>query len=222
MEELLDRQILEGYLITVLVLYPATSLDCFPDIFLPHLISAQTVIPVIAFITFITFIALGLHAGVLVSYPPVSVLNVRNKPVSSIISGQEPIEINHRCVRPIPLFSRVMRIIHTRSDIFLPKFVGRLAVPAVFAVNSILAVFAVLAVNSIPALQIEEEMGEIHGAGIVYEFLFHSFYPKLVSRHPVLSWQALHSLLTTRADRHSHLKRVAGGCHRNSQEHHNQ
>ena len=139
-----------------------------------------------------------------------------------------------------------MRIIHTRSDIFLPKFVGRLAVPAVFAVNSIptvfavlavnsiLAVFAVLAVNSIPtvfavlavnsipALQIEEEMGEIHGAGIVYEFLFHSFYPKLVSRHPVLSRQALHSLLTMRADRHSHLKRVAGGCHRNSQEHHNQ
>ena len=127
-----------------------------------------------------------------------------------------------------------MRIIHTRSDIFLPKFVGRLAVPAVFAVNSILAVFAVLAVNSIPTvfavlavnsiptLQIEEEMGEIHGAGIVYEFLFHSFYPKLVSRHPVLSRQALHSLLTTRADRHSHLKRVAGGCHRNSQEHHNQ
>ena len=219
MEELLDRQILEGYLITVLVLYPATSLDCFPDIFLPHLISAQAVIPVIAFIT---FIALGPHAGVLVSYPPVSVLNVRNKPISSIISGQEPIEINHRCVRPIPLFSRVMRIIHTRSDIFLPKFVGRLAVPAVFAVNSILAVFAVLAVNSIPALQIEEEMGEIHGAGIVYEFLFHSFYPKLVSRHPVLSRQALHSLLTTRADRHSHLKRVAGGCHRNSQEHHNQ
>ena len=133
-------------------------------------ISGITFVALVTFISGITFVALvtfGFDSGVMISNPPVSILDIWDKSIRAIVSRKEPIEIHHRCLGFIPLTSRIVRIIDSGSYIFLPKFVGGFAVRAVNTIGTILAIFAVLAVNAILAFKIKEKMTNVNRAGIV-------------------------------------------------------
>ena len=136
-------------------------------------ISGITFVALVTFISGITFVALvtfGFDSGVMISNPPVSILDIWDKSIRAIVSRKEPIEIHHRCLGFIPLTSRIVRIIDSGSDIFLPKFVGGFAVRAVNTIGTILAIFAVLTVltvNAILAFKIKEKMTNVNRAGIV-------------------------------------------------------
>ena len=133
-------------------------------------ISFITLITFISGITFVALVTFGFDSGVMISNPPVSILDIWDKSIRAIVSRKEPIEIHHRCLGFIPLTSRIVRIIDSGSDIFLPKFVGGFAVRAVNTIGTILAIFAVLTVltvNAILAFKIKEKMTNVNRAGIV-------------------------------------------------------
>ncbi len=130
-------------------------------------ISFITLITFISGITFVALVTFGFDSGVMISNPPVSILDIWDKSIRAIVSRKEPIEIHHRCLGFIPLTSRIVRIIDSGSYIFLPKFVGGFAVRAVNTIGTILAIFAVLTVNAILAFKIKEKMTNVNRAGIV-------------------------------------------------------
>ena len=130
-------------------------------------ISFITLITFISGITFVALVTFGFDSGVMISNPPVSILDIWDKSIRAIVSRKEPIEIHHRCLGFIPLTSRIVRIIDSGSDIFLPKFVGGFAVRAVNTIGTILAIFAVLTVNAILAFKIKEKITNVNRAGIV-------------------------------------------------------
>ena len=130
-------------------------------------VSFITLITFISGITFVALVTFGFDSGVMISNPPVSILDIWDKSIRAIVSSKEPIEIHHRCLGFIPLTSRIVRIIDSGSDIFLPKFVGGFAVRAVNTIGTILAIFAVLTVNAILAFKIKEKMTNVNRAGIV-------------------------------------------------------
>ncbi len=88
-----------------------------------------------------------------------------------------------------------MRVLDSGGYIFLPQVIGG---SSVFAIGTVLAVCAVL------SLQVEEEMRDVHRPGVVYLFVLYGLDPKFIGGESVLAGFSL------RADRHSHLKRIAG------------
>ena len=191
LEEFLNGKIVQCDFISVRINHFASGGNRFLNVSFPHfvralavnsifagntgialiaLIALITFITLITFISCITFVALvtfGFDSGVMISNPPVSILDIWDKSIRAIVSRKEPIEIHHRCLGFIPLTSRIVRIIDSGSYIFLPKFVGGFAVRAVNTIGTILAIFAVLAVNAILAFKIKEKMTNVNRAGIV-------------------------------------------------------
>ena len=197
LEEFLNGKIVQCDFISVRINHFASGGNRFLNVSFPHFVRALAVnsifagntgIALITFITFITFgssisfitlitfisgitfvalVTFGFDSGVMISNPPVSILDIWDKSIRAIVSRKEPIEIHHRCLGFIPLTSRIVRIIDSGSYIFLPKFVGGFAVRAVNTIGTILAIFAVLTVNAILAFKIKEKMTNVNRAGIV-------------------------------------------------------
>ena len=120
-----------------------------------------------------------------------------------------------------------MRIIHSGSDIFLPQFVSGLAVLSIGACgldSGVLVTYppvsifyvrcvTVLSVIAVLTFKVKEEVVDVGRAGVIYQFFLNSLDPQLIGGQTiltVLSRHSLNTLLTTRSDRHSHLKRIAG------------